>query len=230
MIEKEEKIEEAKPELVELKAETKEKEEPIKEEKPKKERRKKPSYQLLLFEKYDLSGIEVKDPGLARYINLNPIVIHHSGARYANKPFGKMKGSLIERMINNMMRTEHFTGKKTKAYKTVKLALEIIENRTKGNPVQVLVEALARAAPREEITRLRFGGISVPKAVDISPLRRLDIAMRNICKGAMSASFKSVKPIEECLANEILLASKGDMNSFSISKKEEMERVAASAR
>jgi small subunit ribosomal protein S7 len=93
-----------------------------------------------------------------------------------------------------------------------------------------LVEALENAAPREEITRLQFGGISVPKAVDVAPSRRLDIALRNVARGAVQSSFKSTKPIEECLASELILASKNDMNSFSVSKKEEVERVAQSAR
>ncbi|MCD6461597.1 MAG: 30S ribosomal protein S7, partial [Thermoplasmata archaeon] len=38
------------------------------------------------------------------------------------------------------------------------------------------------------------------------------------------------KSISECLANELLLASRGDVNSFAISKRDESERVAASAR
>ena len=109
-------------------------------------------------------------------------------------------------------------------------AFEIIAAKTKKNPVQVLVEALENAAPREEITRLQFGGISVPKAVDVAPSRRLDIALRNISKGTVQASFKNKKPVEECLADELILASKGDMNSFSVAKKEELERVASSAR
>jgi small subunit ribosomal protein S7 len=96
--------------------------------------------------------------------------------------------------------------------------------------VQVLVEALENAAPREEITRLQFGGISVPKAVDVAPSRRLDIAIRNIARGAVQSSFKNTKPIELCLADEIILAAKGDMNSFAVAKKEEVERVAQSAR
>ena len=107
---------------------------------------------------------------------------------------------------------------------------EIIATKTKKNPVQVLVEALENAAPREEITRLQFGGISVPKAVDVSPSRRLDIALRNIAKGTVDSSFKNKKPVEECLADELILASKADMNSFSVAKKEELERVASSAR
>jgi small subunit ribosomal protein S7 len=185
---------------------------------------------ILLFGKYGLSEVVVKDGGLSKYINLNPVLVPHSNAKHANRWFGKSKVNIVERLINNMMRTEVFTGKKLKAYRTVKDAFEIIAERTKKNPVQVLVEALENSAPREEITRLQFGGISVPKAVDIAPSRRLDIALRNVARGAVQSSFKSTKPIAECLASEIILASKNDMNSFSVSKKEEVERVAQSAR
>jgi small subunit ribosomal protein S7 len=185
---------------------------------------------ILLFGKYGLSEVVVKDGGLSKYINLNPVLVPHSNAKHANRWFGKSKVNIVERLINNMMRTEVFTGKKLKAYRTVKDAFEIIAERTKKNPVQVLVEALENAAPREEITRLQFGGISVPKAVDIAPSRRLDIALRNVARGAVQSSFKSTKPIAECLASEIILASKNDMNSFSVAKKEEVERVAQSAR
>ncbi len=185
---------------------------------------------ILLFGKYGLSEVVVKDGGLSKYINLSPVLVPHSNARHANRWFGKSKVNIVERLINNMMRTEVYTGKKLKAYRTVKDAFEIIAERTKKNPVQVLVEALENAAPREEITRLQFGGISVPKAVDVAPSRRLDIALRNVARGAVQSSFKSTKPIEECLASELILASKNDMNSFSVSKKEEVERVAQSAR
>ena len=92
------------------------------------------------------------------------------------------------------------------------------------------MEALENAAPREEVTRLQFGGISVPKAVDISPQRRLDIALRNVSSGVVAASAKNKKTIQDCLADEIMLAAKGDMTSFAVAKKEETERVAQSAR
>ena len=166
----------------------------------------------------------------SRYINLSPIVIPHTGGRYANRPFAKMRVNIVERLINGMMRGEDFTGKKSKAIRVVRRAFEIIEERTKKHPVQVLLDALQKAAPREEITRLRFGGISVPRAVDVAPSRRLDMALRNLCQGATKASFKSPKPIEECLADEILRASRGEMESAAIAKKEELERIAGSAR
>jgi len=192
--------------------------------------KKKYVYELKLFEKYDLAEVVVHDPGLARYINLTAIVIPHTGGRYANKPFGKAKSNIVERLINGLMRSENYTGKKSSAIRVVRQAFEIIEQRAKQNPVQVFVNALEKSAPREEITRLRFGGISVPRAVDVSPSRRLDMALRNMCVGVTAASFKSPKPIQECLADEILKASRGEMESAAITKKEELERIAMSAR
>jgi small subunit ribosomal protein S7 len=152
------------------------------------------------------------------------------GGIYAEKLFAKSKSPLVERLINNLMRTEVYNGKKTKAYKAVKDAFEIIDKRTKSNPLQVLVDALQNAAPKEETTRLRFGGISVPKAVDISPQRRLDIALRNICQGSVDSSHKNKKHIEVCLAEEIIKESKNDVAYYAIGKKNDVERVAKSAR
>ena len=66
--------------------------------------------------------------------------------------------------------------------------------------------------------------------------------IRNICAGAVGAAFKSgagkkamererkYEPISQYLASEILAASRGDMASSAISKKEEIERVSGSAR
>jgi len=184
----------------------------------------------MVFGKYPIDGVVVRDAGLAKYIILKPALVHHTHGRHANRAFQKANLTIVERLINNMMRTEKYTGKKSKAYKVVRETFEIIEKRTKKNPLQVLADALVNSAPREEVTRLKFGGISVPKAVDVSPSRRLDIALRNICKGAVKMTFKNRKPVAECLATEIILASQEDVNSYAISKKEEVERIAASAR
>ena len=185
---------------------------------------------LLLFGQYDTKDIVITDPGLAKYINIDPIYIPHVGARYAGKSFGKSKVSVVERLINEIMRTEHYTGKKASAYKVVRESFDIIERKLKMNPVQVLINAIQNSGPREEVTRLRYGGISVPKAVDTSPARRLDIALRHLAQGAVNASHKNKKSISECLSTELINASKGDMNSFAIARKEESERVAISAR
>jgi small subunit ribosomal protein S7 len=182
-----------------------------------------------ILKKYDISTVKIEDRGLEKYIKLDTKDLF-LGAPYANRLFGKSKVSIIERLINNLMRTEVYTGKKTKSYKVVKKSFEIIEKRVKGNPLQTFIDAIQNAAPKEETTRLRFGGISVPKAVDIAPQRRLDTAIRNISQGAINASHKNKKKVESCLADEIIKASKNDPASFSIAKKNDMERIARSAR
>jgi small subunit ribosomal protein S7 len=185
---------------------------------------------VLLFGKFDVSGVTLRDQGMARYVDISPVAVPHTGGKHTNKPFAKAKMSVVERLINGMMRTEDFTGKKLKSYKAVELSFGIIAQKTKANPLQVFIDALQNVAPREEVTRLQYGGISVPKAVDVAPARRVDLALRYICNGALETSHKSKKPIEECLADEIIGAAKNDMNSFSVAKKEEIERVASSAR
>ena len=115
-----------------------------------------------VLSKYNKDDVKVQDKGLERYINLSTENIYLGGI-YANKLFAKSKMPIVERLINNIMRTENYTGKKIKAYKVVKNTFEIIEKRTKSNPMQVFINALQYAAPKEETTRLRFGGISVPK-------------------------------------------------------------------
>jgi small subunit ribosomal protein S7 len=182
-----------------------------------------------ILSKYDMSNVKIEDKGLERYINLNTENIYFGGI-YSNKLFAKSKIPLVERLINNIMRTEHYNGKKIKSYKVVKSAFEIIDKKTKSNPMQILINAIENAAPKEETTRLRFGGISVPKAVDVAPQRRLDLAIRNICKGAVNASHKNKKSMEACLADEIVKASKNDVASFAVAKKNDIERVAKSAR
>ncbi len=121
-------------------------------------------------------------------------------------------------------------GKKHKAYNIVKRAFDIIHLKTGQNPVQVYVDALVNAAPREEITRVVYGGIAYPVSVDVSPTRRLDIAITWITEGARQCSYNNPKPIEECLAEELIAAAQNDQKSFAIRRRDETERVAASAR
>lgn len=184
----------------------------------------------LLFDKYDLKEVQVSDPGLKKYINLLPVLLPHSGGVQSNKRFGNEEVSLIERLINAMMRKQLYTGKKTKAYKTVRESMDIIHEKTGQNPVQILVKAIENSAPREETTQITYGGISVPKSVDVSPLRRLSIAISNNAKGAVKASYKNKKSIAQCLAEELIKASNGDRDAFAVSRKGEMERMAQSAR
>lgn len=185
---------------------------------------------IRLFGKWSWVGVEVRDPGLKRYISLRPIWIPNTGGRHEHRRFAKSQVPIVERLINQLMRPGRNGGKKHLAYNIVKTAFDIIYLETGENPIQVLVKAIENSAPREETTRIVYGGITYRVSVDVSPQRRVDLALRFIAEGARNCAFNNPKPIEECLAQEIILASRSDPQSHAIRQKEEIERIALSSR
>ncbi|MFC7113709.1 30S ribosomal protein S7 [Natronoarchaeum sp. GCM10025703] len=181
-----------------------------------------------LFGEWDVTGISYSDPSTERYITVTPVA--HTMGRHAGKQFQKSEISIVERLINRLMQTDENTGKKTQALNITREAFEMIHERTEENPIQVLVQAVENAAPREETVRLKYGGISVPKAVDVAPQRRVDQALKVIAEGVYGSSFKTTIDVEEALANQLIGAANNDVNTYAVSQKEEKERVAAAAR
>ena len=184
----------------------------------------------MVFGKWDATEVTCSDPGLAPYINLTTIGTPHSGGRHANAWFGKSKLSVVERFINNLMRSGKYSGKKQYCAKSLEDAFDTMNSKSGVNPLQKFIDAITEAAPCEETTRVRIGAVSQPKAVDSSPSRRLDLALRNLAIGAASATMKSKKTLTEGIISEISKASEGDVNSFAVGKRHEVERIAASAR
>lgn len=185
---------------------------------------------IKLFGKWEYTGIEVRDPSLKRYICLEPVVIPYTGGRHEHRKFGKADVPIVERLVNQLMRPGKNTGKKIKAIRIVKNAFDLIYLRTGRNPIEVLVRALENAAPCEDVTKVVYGGIVYFKAVDISPMRRLDLALRWIVEGARKAAWKNPKTIDECLADELILAAEGSTRSYAIQRRDELERIAAASR
>lgn len=193
---------------------------------------------LLLWGRWDLSGVRVEDEGLTNVISVKPILVPNSGGRHEHKKFGKTRVNIVERLVNEMMHfgkkyaknTGRMGGKKQKASSIVKAAFVIVELKTGQNPVQQLVKAIENAAPNEDTTRLSYGGVVYHQSVDISPVRRVDLALRFISEGVRTAAFGSPRTVEEVLADEIIQAAAGDANSFSVKKKNEQERVAMASR
>ena len=68
------------------------------------------------------------------------------------------------------------------------------------------------SGPREDATRIGSAGVIRRQAVDISPLRRVNSAIYLISTGAREASFRNIKTIAECLADELINAAKGSSN------------------
>jgi small subunit ribosomal protein S7 len=185
---------------------------------------------MKVFGKWDTTEVEVTDPSVRGYVNIARQGVTYSGGRHAKQQFKKSDQHIVERLINKIMRKERNSGKKLLAYRIVEDALGIVAQRTKENPVAVLTRAIANAGPREEVVRLKYGGITVPKAVDTSPQRRVDVALMFLSKGAWQNSFKNKRSVESALADEIISAANYDVKSFAINKKDGVERVAKAAR
>lgn len=196
---------------------------------------------ILLFNRWDLSGVVVEDAGLNRQINLRPLIVPRTGGRYATEGMHKNEVNIVERLINKLMVPGH-TGKKHKItsgkcpgstqalYKAMKEAFEIIEKKTGKNPVQVLVKAIESSAVLEEVAAYRLGGIIARKAVIVSPRRRLDLSLKFLAQGIYRKKFKKSKRLPAVIADELIDAAAGDTKSLAVSEKNRLEREAEGAR
>lgn len=186
--------------------------------------------EVKLFGKWSFNEVEVNDLGLKRYVSLDPIFMPHSSGRHEHGRFRKAEVNIVERLVNNLMRPGRAAGKKERAVNVVRNALEIINLRTGQNPVAVLVRAVENSAPCEDTTRLSYGGIVYHQAVDVAPQRRVDVALRLLTEGARKNSLNNPRTLDECVAEELILAANKDVKSFAVSKRNEIERIARSSR
>lgn len=196
--------------------------------------------QFKLFDKYDVSEIEVKDPGLKAVVNLEPKLVVKSHGRNVVK-YGQTKVNVVERLMNRLATAGHrgkkhriqkgrATGKYTKNMRIILEAFDMIKKKTGKNPVEVLVKAIENSAPRDEITMIEYGGARYPQAVDVSPIRRVNLALKHVCHGASDKAFNKKKTIAQGLADEIVMASEENGESFAVRKRKEIESQADSAR
>lgn len=193
-----------------------------------------------IFDLWDISEIEIVDPGLQSSINLVSKLALKSHGRNVVK-YGQAKVNVVERLMNKLalcghrgkkhkVEVGHATGKYSKNMKIVLEAFKIIEEKTKENPVKVFVKAIENSAPREEVTVIEYGGARYPQAVDVSPIRRVNLALRNIVHGSSDKAFGKKKKFSQALADEILLAYEENGESAAIKKRKEVEAQADSAR
>ena len=196
--------------------------------------------QFKFFDMYDVSSIVVKDVALKPYINLTPRVLLKSHGRNIEK-FANAKVNIVERLANRVgvpghvgkkhkIITNWSSGKYNRNMKTILQVFDLIEKKTNKNPVQVFVDAIENGSPRDEITVIEQGGARYPQAVDVSPMRRINLAIRWMIIGSYGKAFGKKKKMFETLANEIILASEGNMESYAMGKKNETEKQADSAR
>jgi len=101
---------------------------------------------LLLFRKWDLSKIEIKDPGLKNAISVNKTIMPLTFGRSALKRFNKAEVNIVERLANKLLHfgkryaknTGRMGGKKTRSINTVKAAFDIIHLKAGKNQLKFL--------------------------------------------------------------------------------------------
>jgi len=192
-----------------------------------------------LFGRWDMEKLLCSDISLVDYIKNSPakysnnsgIYVPHTAGRYQTKRFRKALCPIVERMACSLMMHGRNNGKKLKAIRIIKQSLEIIKLLNPDqNPIQVLIDAVKNGGAREDSCKVGSSGTVRRQAVDVSPIRRVNRAIYMICAGAREASFRNIKSIPECLADEISNCAKESSNSYAIKKKDEVERVAKANR
>merc|ERR1712025_1110693 len=99
------------------------------------------------------------------------------------------------RLVCSLMMHGKNNGKKLMAIRIVKSAFEIIHLITGKNPLQVFVDAVMKAGPREDSTRIGSAGVVRRQAVDVSPLGRVNMAIWLMTIGARNNTFRNIKSI-----------------------------------
>lgn len=194
---------------------------------------------MKIFDLWSTEEVKVEDPSLRRYISLDGKLIPKSRGRERER-FAKSRVNIVERFINKLEVPGHrgkkhrvmkrSTGKYYARAKNVIEAFKVIEKQTGKNPIAVLVKAIENAAQMDETTTIEYGGARYLQAVDTSPMRRLNTALRNLIHGACDKAFRKKQTLPSALATEIILAYNNDNKSHAIAKRSEMEKSASAAR
>jgi len=193
-----------------------------------------------IFGLYESENVDVKDRAIKPYLNLQPKLLLKSQGRNVKK-FGAANVHIVERLANRISVPGHIgkkhkiitswsSGKYGRNMKTVLEAFKIIEKKKNENPLQVFVRAIENCSPRDETTTIEYGGARYPQAVDVSPLRRINLAIRWIVQGSYQKAFGKKKKMAQSLAEQIMLAADSNMESYAMTKKNEAEKQADAAR
>jgi small subunit ribosomal protein S7 len=127
----------------------------------------------------------------------------------------------VQMIINRMMRG----GKKSTAQRLMYDALEMVEDKMKRNPVDVLEQALRNVSPAIEVKPMRVGGATYQVPVEVPVERAITLAMRWILDNARARGGRNMS---EKLAGELMDAATGQGNS--VRKKDETHRMAEANR
>jgi len=132
-------------------------------------------------------------------------------------PDPKYGDLLVAKFVNNVMRD----GKKSTAEQIVYGAFDLVAERSGNDPLQVFKTAMDNVRPMLEVKSRRVGGSTYQVPVEVSPSRRVALAMRWLVTYAMNRSEKTMR---ERLAGEFLDAFNN--RGSAVKKREDTHRMA----
>jgi small subunit ribosomal protein S7 len=112
-------------------------------------------------------------------------------------------------------------GKKSVAERVLYDCFDIIQEKSKKDPLEVFNLAMKNVSPVVEVKSRRIGGANYQIPVEVRGDRRQALAMRWIIGAAQS---RKGKPMREKLAQELMEASENQ--GAAIKKKEDVHRMA----
>lgn len=136
-------------------------------------------------------------------------------------PDFKYNSVLVSRLINRI----NFQGKKMTAEKVVYGAMDVIKEKTKEDPLQILTKAIENVKPLLEVKARRVGGANYQVPIEVKPLRGSTLAMRWILTASRA---RKGLPMSQMLAEELILAFKKEGTAFK--KREDTHRMAEANR
>jgi small subunit ribosomal protein S7 len=136
-------------------------------------------------------------------------------------PDTRYNSVLVAQFINRLMKG----GKKSTATRVMYDALDLVEARSKRNPLEVFEQAMQNVMPVIEVKPRRVGGSTYQIPVEVSSHRRLALGMRWMLATSRSRPGKSMA---EKLAAEFMDAAQGQGST--VKKKEDTHKMAEANR
>ena len=145
---------------------------------------------------------------------------HRAEKREIN-PDPKFGNVVVSKFMNSIM----YAGKKSAAESIVYGALDIIESKTKQNPIGVFEQALDNVMPTIEVRSRRVGGATYQVPVEVRSARRQALGLRWIIAAARDRNEKTMM---ERLSAELLDASNNRGNA--VKKRDDTHKMAEANR
>ncbi len=127
----------------------------------------------------------------------------------------------VAMFINRMMHG----GKKSTAARVMYQALDLVEERTRRDPVEVFEQALRNVQPTVEVKPKRVGGSTYQVPIEVAGDRSLTLAMRWLLEFARSRGGRGMP---EKLAGELMDAANSQGNA--IKRRDDTHRMAEANR